>query len=760
MRLLCRDIIWTGLTGARRKPRGVVLIITLLALILMASLIMFVLNLGRQVNHKIDTQNAADATAIAGSGYVARQLNTVAMNNTAMAQLIAGVNVLDSMPLAIDFSIKDDQELILGDETAMYLAVIHQLKIGQSSDNGQIFRRELIRTRDEIGAPEQQQPNSDEKILSELNDLFKFDDPDLVKEQTHYISPAGGNGRMWKAMFEADIYNQVTMDQLGRLAQLNAIRGGQVNLVSQKSRTSSFMAPVVPNIPWVRGQFQDFERPVRFGLLPTATDDPETNRGPYDSVFGWRHYDRDDPGGSAWGNPPGWRPPRPASTNGYRVYGPHEWLLRHYDNTLYGRLPWHLRNIATIKMNYLWPVKRNEADPFSLMVLVDPDWEIDVENDNERSSYSGLSGFGGGDPDEERRMLDDTGQNEVPLSDGDPDGQVNRTVYEFATRQRDAIHETMFLVLDLYHRDQNTGFPDSQRYPSVRPPNSTWFIRHDRMRPRYLPRMNRQNFLRGSQQRQNINGWVDPTRGPPGGPMRSNIQGERSVYTQITSGRHAWKETIAYETNPLVPQGKYRFGGYPELGLFPIQNGVDQFGQPTYAAQRYYRTRYFLLVGVNVGLEKVIRDPYTGFDPDSPTAPAPTDLDHTVFRSNMNLRRREFMTHLGVAQRDDGAPMWPSRFAGRKPYPNVVSIAQSQVFNNHSWDLWTQMWHAQLMPVDNGRGDGMVHQRELAFADWVNQMQASSGDLGMVPELSPQEYDDAVEFFNTIQPLAEMMLRH
>ncbi len=104
--------------------------------------------------------------------------------------------------------------------------------------------------------------------------------------------------------------------------------------------------------------------------------------------------------------------------------------------------------------------------------------------------------------------------------------------------------------------------------------------------------------------------------------------------------------------------------------------------------------------------------------------------------------------------------MWPTHFAGRKPYPNIVSIAQAQVFNNHSWDLWTQMWHAQLTPVDNGNGDGIILPRELAFQDWIDQMEASSGDLDLVPLLSPQVWDDAIEYFNVIEPLADQMSKH
>jgi hypothetical protein len=50
------------------QARGVVMVITLLAIVLLASLIFYVINLGRQANARIVTQHSADAAAIGGGG--------------------------------------------------------------------------------------------------------------------------------------------------------------------------------------------------------------------------------------------------------------------------------------------------------------------------------------------------------------------------------------------------------------------------------------------------------------------------------------------------------------------------------------------------------------------------------------------------------------------------------------------------------------------------------------------------------------------
>ena len=88
------DLLQPASTNVSRQ-RGVVTVITLLAMLLLVGLVFYVINLGRQVNTRVVTQNAADSAAMGGAGWVARSLNVVAMNNVEMARLIAVTNVLE-----------------------------------------------------------------------------------------------------------------------------------------------------------------------------------------------------------------------------------------------------------------------------------------------------------------------------------------------------------------------------------------------------------------------------------------------------------------------------------------------------------------------------------------------------------------------------------------------------------------------------------------------------------------------------------------
>ncbi|HHH75793.1 MAG TPA: hypothetical protein ENL03_02055, partial [Phycisphaerae bacterium] len=71
---------------ARQQRRGQVLMIILIGMVLMSGLIFYVYNLGSQVNQQVDMQDAADATAISGAGWMARSMNLIAMNNVGQAK--------------------------------------------------------------------------------------------------------------------------------------------------------------------------------------------------------------------------------------------------------------------------------------------------------------------------------------------------------------------------------------------------------------------------------------------------------------------------------------------------------------------------------------------------------------------------------------------------------------------------------------------------------------------------------------------------
>src|SRR5690606_19584017 len=89
--------------------RGVVLIILLFAIVLLAAMVFFVINLGWHTKAKTVTQNTADASALAGASWVARSFNTVAMNNVAQSRYLATVNMLDAMPLTVKAANSEQQ---------------------------------------------------------------------------------------------------------------------------------------------------------------------------------------------------------------------------------------------------------------------------------------------------------------------------------------------------------------------------------------------------------------------------------------------------------------------------------------------------------------------------------------------------------------------------------------------------------------------------------------------------------------------------
>ena len=82
------------------RRRGQVLIVTLVAMTLLVGLLFYVYNVGDQVNKRLEMQGAADAVAITGATWMARNMNVVAMNNVGMAKMLSLVPILDAQPLA------------------------------------------------------------------------------------------------------------------------------------------------------------------------------------------------------------------------------------------------------------------------------------------------------------------------------------------------------------------------------------------------------------------------------------------------------------------------------------------------------------------------------------------------------------------------------------------------------------------------------------------------------------------------------------
>lgn len=664
---------------------GVVLVITLLAVILLAGVVFWVINAGRQVNARVVTQHAADSAAISGAGWMARAFNTVAMNNVAVSRYLALINTLDSIPLTSGAALHE-QSFLAGALQDRYQGI----STGSAALN-QRAMEEFSLLLEEL--------NEEVQTLSGVSQYYQGYD---VEEMTHYDGPAG-RGRIWRTMHALDQMSQATMENLIPLAKVQGRNAGEANL---PANGHALIVTATDATLWTRGSFNDFERPVRQGLLPENVDDTVVNRGPYDTIFGWRGTSRvPDPNypgipgysiisgintsGSSqpFGGGPGasWQPGTPGGTiaTSYYTYGTHVWTLRRVLDwanssarpSLYrSRFGSWLTQISNTKISYIWPGisgSRYFAQP-----VWDPNYPEDL----------------------------------IP----DPAVQL-------------AFSETAFFRLDIKSRHPRT-------HSGFMVENGSWAYEVDR------PAGNRSVAVILRQ-----GGWWLPNTHAPGSPpTRTRYPHQLTVTGEATIqqvGEMAW----LYEFPYTVVHD-------PEIGI-TLQ--LDALGNPI--PQPAYFVQLVIYAGVNRNMERPstypapngdddpeIVNPYMGFSASAPDAPSPIDLNHNTIDPSAGSRRQN-LSVLAVAVQDDTAMIWPKLFDSRRPYPRQTAIAQAGVFNTHSFDLWTQMWHSQLEPITE-------------YAQWVSAMQA--GAAAGYPGVPLGEASEIVDYFDSLTPLSNVMLNH
>ncbi len=630
-------------TARAHRQFGAVMVVTLLGIITLAALVMYVANLGQQANRRMLTQNDADATAIAGAGWVARSFNSVAMNNVAIARYLAAVAVIDAMPMAVDFTI-EDQSAILDRVQQQQAGSLPGFWLEQGLDS---LEQDLV---NELAILEPMQA--------------QFDSLD-VRERTWYDTPTGQRGEFWQAMRSLDEQSQATLGNLSNLAQLNAVRGGAAadDRESDGSAQQAFLLPATPDIPWVRGSFDDFERPVRSGLLPASIDDKTYRRGPWDTVFAWRNYagyrregywipgDSDTasggrgsvPIGSGAGGDSGrWVATGPPRRLAYSPYGPYSRMLREtywYQHRMrHSRFSSYVQGISGWNLYQAFPRGR-EPRP-----VVNPEWVTDFA---------------------EAVAIHDAG---TPR-----------------------IRETAFVAVEIRSKHPR-GHPSFGT-------EGTWAFGDARHRIRESPRVVR------------VRGWMDP-RSWDAPKVADHIW------------RDEWSYTVFHDR---------------AIGIERIN---DASGNPV--EQPVYRIDDFVFVGVNVGENVTLENPFNFASREG--LPAPTDLDHSVMGHDDESRFGR-LTFLAVARRGDEAILWRDRHAGGKPYPYNVALAQAAVFNNHSWDLWTQMWSAQLEPVSR-------------YDDWLTAMRSGDTSALVAADVPQQDFADLTTYLTHAAEFAKATLRH
>ncbi|MFG0249082.1 MAG: hypothetical protein ACF8OB_09375 [Phycisphaeraceae bacterium JB051] len=235
----------------RSQHGGHALVLTLLILLLTAAVAFGVLSIGRHARVKEMTHFSAQAGAESGASWIARSLNTVSMNNNAMAQLIVKAGIIEGLPTAMDMYQKDlkaTQDLLkqidIKDLPREWQPIDDNTPIAKSYERLKQYTHHELRI-----ALNTQKYYA--RQLSE-NDLAAITH---VKPQKDAKQP----GAIWQAIYALDEINQTQLENLEVQAQLAVLRGSVLDTTARQTEASALLIPTdSPTVNWQRGSFDDF----------------------------------------------------------------------------------------------------------------------------------------------------------------------------------------------------------------------------------------------------------------------------------------------------------------------------------------------------------------------------------------------------------------------------------------------------------------------------------------------------------------------
>lgn len=734
---------WAGPSCRSPRRGGQILVLTILAMTMLASLIFYVYNVGDQVNRRIVMQDAADSVAVSGAGWMARSMNLVAMNNVSQSRMIALALVQDSLPLAAEMALAEEtgqnalpdaleKWRIAGAPFTPYekdnfyrkgLAELYRQMTGGSDgrDTGEHYDKRQL------------------ELLRQIDEAFDSDDEKTVEGgydmtlATHWTTARSGGtapqGSIWRAAVALDESSQAAVESAGMLAQSNAVSFGRANAAD-----AAFLVPVLPRFPGRRGTFNDFRAlfmnriravydpitaPPKYSIVKSnlvsrlersqdvpwdapgitvrggAVSDEIGKRqfwalGPFFRVYRWRDY-------SDQYDLPWWEASRRRDRVEYSSYGPLEDALRTVSRQFGGvwargsvdttRFAYHLQTIAKVKLAYLfglsWPQKIQYAD----------EWIVDY--------------------DEAARYVQEHA------------GETPRPV--MTTRYYRVYVKSTVPWTDTEHW--------METYENA-PPTATYTPR------RYHSHQLRKPF--GQARRQPLYRWIYDSRG--WNPVVGSWQ---KLTDYVWYRKRQWSVRDDYDLN-LPPRYVLDNKGKPVLG------DDDQKKSIPYTI---YSMEWRVFGGIELRNEQELSNPLAGAAVDDLPAPflietddeQPEEFEAVDPETGwvLDAARFEPFRYLAVVRKGAAAAVWPQRFESSNPTDSLFTMAQAKVFNNSSWDLWTQDWQVQLTRIAD-------------WQDWCDQLERGQDDAALTEGLVPTDDVERAHGYMTAFPpeMADRYINH
>jgi hypothetical protein len=705
-----------GPAGARGRS-GQVLAITLLAMTLLVGLPFYVYNAGASINQRVELQNVADSVAVSGAGWMARSMNLIAMNNVVISRMIAIAPVMDAQPLSVEMALEEARawEECLTRQLALDLSGMGNarpmMEAGLQSLQLRIARQRSIL----------------DTIDSRINTgRSGFRMEELTTWSVPGVGGAPPHGKFWQAAMSCSEFSRAVLATAGELAADDAHLFGTHN-----GADASFLVPLYPKLPGREGLFQHFQ-PVLQGeqrvqsngasYKPTGgaggaiPDFAYPHRlGPWARLYKWRHYFTEALA-QEWVSPTGGvgkvRGPSGIDLSGRSVgssartsISGHNGYWRTTDSevvgyTTYGPYHWAME-VVDWYANDHYGMDPTIGQKLHPGDLADTYYYNYIRDlSNAKLGYMFTS--------KARKMVHYPQYHTlypecVTLASGG--AAISKTMfYMVDIASSISPSDPQWLLVDGTHRSNGEPPPRGKGYPM-----SIW-----------------------------VNGWVNPATDPK---WRSAHQ----------VGDYIWRADYNIE----VTEDR-------ELG---ISAQIDPYsGQPIW--QTVYMTAFYIFGGIDTGWDREIADVANWDQFDSIPIPIlldtsngdPYDEDHDLGG------RRALFTFLGVARKNHSAPVVPQKFTNPNPLRGMVAVAQAEVFNKTSWDLWTQDWQVQLVPVSNwGPAEGAAVSSPPG--NWVWQLDVTNPavreQLQMVTNLvSEQEVQKIFDYMFNLSSMAGLYVNH
>ena len=735
----------------RTGRSGAVLVMALLGMTLLVSMILYVYNVGDQVNKRLSLQNAADSAAISGAGWMARSANTTAMNNVAISRMLGILPTMDSFPLCSKMALEEvrDWEVGLSDQIdALDSDAFKKSETGKAVKDA---LRETLEGMKKLRDRMEDQgdildPFSDALPLKPQNDEFD------MEKATHWNVPGESgdppHGMLWKAAVALDQYSVATMDSSGVLAQANARRFGEEN-----EAETAILIPVIPEIPNYRGTLDDFQPPLEGRITVTGKDGKPTSGtmvetgsnggaipdyvyyhrlGPWARLLPRDPWRREERIATAWK----WVPGSTPSRNSIQARGGRGGLPgrgqsarrgsrsgRGVGHGYYRATAWEVYGYST-RGPYWWGMR--EVHRYAR------GWHgyDDYDDDPNSRDHGEL-------PDTYFYEYMDR-VSKIKLGYMFPASAATQAEIDIHYPQWETNYDT---ALELIEEEEDEVWPEETILYYFDIASSVPIDSADFMKPGTY-KSNGSLALAAHHR-----GWKDPAKFRPDA---------KRVAEGDVEDLYLWESRDEYEITE-----------YPEIGIRrkEIQDGVDANGNPKMVPvfQPVYMLEVCMFGAADFGGKIPVSNPcnWNG-NSDLEELPSPLLIDtengdydpenHDVDEGV----RREYFAYLAIAKITAKAPVWAKKFKSGMPedIENAIqTLSQAKVFNNKSWGLWTQDWQVQLTALKQLAPNEQASQDETQL-DWVSRVEQDINDNKTELTRSTVKSTDLQDAFDFLEALA------